>query len=800
MKRSGACSTTAYNDIGEQLAASERRLAAQSNALTELTERHADSTGRFFSRLQTILVTSARTLQVERLSLWRCADDRRSITCVDLYSLTTDHHECAPAVVYAAAPAYFEALGRERVVAAHDACTDPRTRELADAYLIPLGIGAMLDVPLRKDGAPLGVLCAEHVGGVRTWTVDEQNFAISVANLIVVALIDEERRQTAASLADSEMRARMIIDTAHDAFVGIDSTGRIVDWNTQAEATFGWPAVDVIGLTLSDVIIPHEFREAHQRGIQHFLTTGEAPVVNKRLEVTALHRSGRVFPIELTITAPTRMGNGFFFGAFLRDISERRERDEQLRRAKESAEAATRAKSEFLANMSHELRTPLNGVLGYAQLLQRDPTITGRQREALDAIAKSGSHLLDVINEILDLSKIEAGRAAAEASATDLAQLASDLRQLMGEAAGRKQIGLRTSVADDVPRAVCLDGRHLRQVLLNLLGNAIKFTSAGEVHLTIERDGSDHLRFAVADTGIGIPPAALSTIFEAFTQTKDGVLAGGSGLGLTISRHLVSLMGGELKVDSVPGHGSRFFFTLPLVHSDAVCEAPISTTEPALDACLAPGQTLTALVADDSTLNRRILGELLESAGIQVLCATGGEEALRMAREHHPDVVFMDLRMPDLDGFEATRRLRQDPATSMIPVIAVTASALGDAPKAARAAGCVDYIAKPIRAQTLFAALQTHLGARFIARAQPPVVSTGPEVNPQQRLVIAAAIREAADVGDVSAIDAVVAQLGSGAPDTALVRRIQPLAAAFDFDALRALSAELAAEAHHAGA
>ena len=300
--------------------------------------------------------------------------------------------------------------------------------------------------------------------------------------------------------------------------------------------------------------------------------------MNKRLEVTALHRSGRVFPIELTITAPTRMGNGFFFGAFLRDISERRERDEQLRRAKESAEAATRAKSEFLANMSHELRTPLNGVLGYAQLLQRDPTITGRQREALDAIAKSGSHLLDVINEILDLSKIEAGRAAAEASATDLAQLASDLRQLMGEAAGRKQIGLRTSVADDVPRAVCLDGRHLRQVLLNLLGNAIKFTSAGEVHLTIERDGSEHLRFAVADTGIGIPPAALSTIFEAFTQTKDGVLAGGSGLGLTISRHLVALMGGELKVDSVPGHGSRFFFTLPLVHSDAVCEAPISTT------------------------------------------------------------------------------------------------------------------------------------------------------------------------------------------------------------------------------
>src|SRR5215212_9383587 len=245
-------------DVGEQLAASERRLAAQSKALTELTERYADSTGQVLNRLKTILVTSARTLRVERLSLWRCADDRRSISCVDLYSLSTDVHECVGPLGYAAAPEYFEALGRDRVIAAHDARTDPRTRELADAYLAPLGIGAMLDVPLRKDNAPVGVLCAEHVGGERTWTVDEQNFAISVANLIVVALVDEERRQTAANLADSESRARTIIDTAHDAFVGIDAAGRIVDWNSRAEETFGWTAAEVMGRTLADVIIPHE--------------------------------------------------------------------------------------------------------------------------------------------------------------------------------------------------------------------------------------------------------------------------------------------------------------------------------------------------------------------------------------------------------------------------------------------------------------------------------------------------------------------------------------------------------------
>jgi len=792
---------TAFNEVEEQLAASDRRLAAQSNALKELTERQADTTGRFEGRLQEILVTAARTLHVERLSVWRLAYDQRSIRCVDLYSPGADRHEEGGALGYFDAPAYFDALSSDRVIAAHDAATDPRTRELQDNYLARLGIGAMLDVPLRKDRATVGVLCAEHVGGARTWTVDEQNFAISVANLIVVALVDDERRQAIAKLADSEARARMIVDTAHDAFMGIDSQGRIVDWNAAAEATFGWSAAEVLGRTLSDVIIPLEFREAHVRGIKRFLETGAAPVVNKRLELSALHRSGREFPIELTVTSPTRFGDGYFFGAFLRDISERRERDEQLRHAKESAEAATRAKSEFLANMSHELRTPLNGVLGYAQLLQRDAGMSARQREALDAIAKSGSHLLDVINEILDLSKIEAGRVDTHATATDLFQLAADLRQLLGESAQRKALRLRTSVAGDVPRAVCLDGRHLRQVLLNLLGNAIKFTNEGEVRLAVTRAGEDRLLFEVIDTGVGIEPEGLATIFDAFTQTKTGATAGGSGLGLTISKHLVGMMDGDLQVDSLRGSGSRFFFTLPLAVNDATCAAcqdADGAAEPSLDAVLAPGQTLTALVADDSTLNRRILGDLLESAGVRVIHATGGEEAIALAAQHRPDVIFMDLRMPGLDGLEATRRLKANPATLHVPVIAVTASALGDAPQEAKEAGCVDYLAKPIRAQALFAALQTHLGAQFVVRAQTPIAAE-PQLPLERREAIASRIRSAAAFGDVTAVEALVAELASRDGEAALARRIGNLATNFDFDALLSLADRLSGEPDHAG-
>src|SRR6185436_14971343 len=402
------------------------------------------------------------------------------------------------------APAYFEAIERERVVEAHDAQNDARTSGFTAGYLIPNGIGAMLDVPLRHDNTTVGVLCAEHVGRPRAWTIDEQNFAVAVSNLIVVALVEEDRRHALAQLADSEARARLIVDTAHDAFIGIDSDGKVVAWNAQAEATFGWAQAEVVGRSLADTIVPPAFRDAHTAGMRRFHETGEAPVVNQRLELTALHRSGREFPIELTITSPIGIENGFFFGAFLRDISDRRERDEELRRARDAAEAATRAKSEFLANMSHELRTPLNGVLGYAQLLQRDRSLNAVQREALEAIAKGGAHLLDLINDVLDLSRIEAGRLDIEAATTDLAQMAIDLKYLVAESARRKGLLLGMAIASDTPRRVVLDGRHLRQVLLNLLNNAVKFTPQGEVHLSIAKAGEDRLLFEVSDTGVGI--------------------------------------------------------------------------------------------------------------------------------------------------------------------------------------------------------------------------------------------------------------------------------------------------------
>ena len=340
---------TVFHDISEQLAAetslvtSERRLVTQSDALTGLTARYTTPGEPFADRLRSILEIAAGALAVARLSMWQFDDERSAITCAGLYCRDGDSYESGMAIRRLDAPDYFAALERDRVVAAGDARTDPRTREFRDGYLTQFGIGAMLDVPLRRDNRSVGVLCAEHIGGIRTWTVDEQNFAIAVANLIVVAVAEEERRQALARLAESEARARLIVDTAHDAFIGIDSTGHIVTWNAQAEATFGWTRAEVVGRNLAETIIPPEFRDAHNAGMRRFHDTGEAPVINQRIELRALHRSGREFPVELTISAPMGVDQGFFFGAFLRDISDRRERDAELRNAKETAEAATRA-------------------------------------------------------------------------------------------------------------------------------------------------------------------------------------------------------------------------------------------------------------------------------------------------------------------------------------------------------------------------------------------------------------------------------------------------------------------------
>jgi CheY-like chemotaxis protein len=317
----------------------------------------------------------------------------------------------------------------------------------------------------------------------------------------------------------------------------------------------------------------------------------------------------------------------------------------------------------------------------------------------------------------------------------------------------------------------------------------VKFTPRGEVRLVITHPAENRLRFEVMDTGIGIEPENLQEIFRAFRQTRTGASAGGTGLGLTISQRLVRSMGGELQVESELGHGSRFWFELPFTeapeHGSATTETESDLT---LDVRLAPEVELTALVVDDSSVNRRILASLLESAGARVITAAGGLEAVELARQHRPDVILMDLRMEDIDGFEATRRIHAQAETAHTPVLAVTASAFGDVREAAREAGCVDFVPKPVRAERLFEKLQQHLGVTFVRPLDGSDAETPPD-EPARLLPadLAGRVRQAAAIGNVAELEALVQELvAQGGSSASYAARIATLAAAFDYEGLMA--------------
>jgi signal transduction histidine kinase/ActR/RegA family two-component response regulator len=393
---------------------------------------------------------------------------------------------------------------------------------------------------------------------------------------------------------------------------------------------------------------------------------------------------------------------------------------EALRGAKDAAEAASRAKSAFLANVSHELRTPLNAILGFAQVLKREPGLPATSQEGVAVIEQSGEHLLGLINEILDLAKVEAGTMDLEPRPCDLPRLLQGIVGVMRGRAETKGLAFTTEWLSDLPGTVQTDERRLRQVLTNLLDNAIKFTQEGGVALKVgHHDG--RVRFVVEDTGTGIPPEQLSRVFEAFHQVRGpDVHPEGTGLGLAICRTLVTLMGGTLEVASVPGEGSRFWFDLNLPEVPALGR---ESERPSRRVVGVRGDRRRILVADDGPDNRRLVRRLLEPLGFQILEAVDGEDCLRQVTASWPDAVLMDLRMPRMDGLEATRRIRAEQGTHRTVIIAVSASAFEHHREQCREAGADDFLAKPFRLERLLELLRAHLGLGLVyesADAVPP--------------------------------------------------------------------------------
>ena len=914
-----------FRDITERKHIEDRRretehlLRQQQTALFELTSNSVIQSGVLEPALREITRVAAATLKVRRCSVWLLQEASAALHCKDLYDADNQLHSSGMELLARDFPSYFGEVLSERVIDATDARTDPRTSEFTDAYLTPLGIGAMLDIPIRFKGKLVGVLCNEHVGPPRAWMLEEQQFGHAIGSQVSLALEAVERLHAEGALRKSEGRTRLIIDTALSAVISMDEQGRIIGWNAQAEQTFGWTRREAIGRMMTETIIPYAHREAHQQGLERFIKTGEGQVMNKRIETTALRRDGTEFPIELAVT-PLRLENAYSFTAFVVDISERKQAEEalrtsearlmmtvqgshigiwdwnlttgsiyfspqwksqlghddhtltnafeewrmrihpedqpfvhktiqscldgdqshfeiehrlhhqdgnyrwilsrgsvirdvygvasrmvgihidtterkrseeELRAAKESAEAASKAKSEFLANMSHEIRTPMNGVLGTTELLLNS-ALTDKQRHLASTVHRSGRTLLAIINDILDFSKIEAGKLDLECVGFDLLQVLEESLELFMEAGRRKKLELTQQIDERVPRYLKGDPVRFRQILMNLLSNAIKFTETGGITLVAEflSGTTTHalLRFAVSDTGIGIPAAAKLRIFDAFSQADGSTTRrfGGTGLGLSIAKQLVALMGGAITVESEPGRGSTFAFSAqfelqplstgsdttvacysPPPHSYLVPDHAGGSTHPLGSPSQADAQpdgqaAGCILLAEDSPVNREVAVGMLEQLGYQVEIAENGRQALLATEHAHFDLILMDCQMPEMDGLTATSEIRQretGAGRSRLPIIALTANAMQGDRELCLSAGMDDYLTKPYTQMQLREIIQKWLSKRN-PLVPASVTNNQAATDPGVATHVAQATSESATTGtghtiDLKALDAI---------------------------------------------
>ena len=488
-------------------------------------------------------------------------------------------------------------------------------------------------------------------------------------------------------------------------------------------------------------------------------------------------------------------GQALLMTGTLIDITRLKQAEADLAEAKARAEAANRAKSTFLANMSHELRTPLNAVLGFSRLLKNDPDVTPKQREALDIIVRSGEHLLNLINNVLDMAKIESGRVALKESEVDLNQLLHEMQSLMGVGAVEKGLRFALEHDPDLPRFVAVDAGKLRQVLLNLLGNAIKYTDSGGVKLrarlaSIHGSEKAKVRFVVEDSGPGISQEDCQRIFFPFVQLGDRVPAqAGTGLGLAICKQYVELMGGQIGVASEPGKGSVFYFEIPVSILPSVAER--DELKPRRILGLAEGQPRhRLLIVEDQPENRLLLRRLLNPLGFELREAVNGQEAVALFEQWHPHLIWMDIRMPVMDGLEAVRRIRATPAGAETKIIALTAHALEEEREPIMAAGCDDLVRKPFGDQEIFGALARHLRLKFIYEEAPrpertpeaPGLTLNPEQLDELPTQLLQELRQAVIELDTARTQALIGQVTE--LDASLGRALNTLAMQFDFEGL----------------
>lgn len=486
-----------------------------------------------------------------------------------------------------------------------------------------------------------------------------------------------------------------VVEAAPNAMIMINAKGQITMVNLQTEKLFGYARGELLG-ALVENLVPAKVRMGHAALRENFLKAPQTRAMGAGRELYGLRRDGTEVPIEIGLN-PLEIDGETFVLASIIDITERK-KNEQLIAAREAALEASRIKSQFLATMSHEIRTPLNGIIGLTNLLF-NMDMSEAQKEHLQGIRVSADTLLGLINDILDLSKIEADKMDVETINFHLGQMLTDAISIINSSAKQKGLEVKVEVDPSIPPWIKGDMTKLKQVMINLLGNAIKFTDAGKILVRAKRLKNEPeitVMFEVEDTGIGIGEDVRKKLFEVFTQGDDSTRRkyGGTGLGLSISKKLVEKMGGQIGVESLLGEGSRFWFHLQLEEGQEVIIEK-NHSRMAMNAQL---KDFRILVAEDNSINQKVALGFLENLGIQGQAVANGAEAVELLKKFKFDLVLMDCHMPEMDGYEATQRIRQleNPRLRKIPIVAMTANVMQGDRERCLAIGMNDYISKPI--------------------------------------------------------------------------------------------------------